>query len=130
MQAYALCRRMTVLENYRVVSQSQADLETDLKQLDAKIEITEDPLVKREYQDSRRSLQERITKLESVSTQLDRVEAQLVSLSNELDGVVTQVVRLQAMGPQDAARYVPELVSKLRQEATQLKEFEREAVRI
>jgi division protein CdvB (Snf7/Vps24/ESCRT-III family) len=121
---------MTVLENYRVVSQSQADLEADLKQLDIKIETTEDALTKREYEDSRRSLQERIAKLQAVSTQLDRVEAQLVSLSNELDGIVTQMVRLQAMGPQDAAHYVPELVTKLREEATQLKEFEREAMRI
>jgi chromosome segregation ATPase len=130
MQAYALCQRMTALENYRVVSQSQSDLEADLRQLEARIETTDDPLVKREYQDSRRSLQERVAKLQAVSTQLDRVEAQLVSLSNELDGVVTQVIRLQAMGPQDAARYVPELVEKLGQEATQLKEFEREAMRI
>ncbi len=130
MKVYALCQRMTMLENFRIVSQSQADLEMDVQQLDVKIEEAEDAMVKREYEDSRRSLQERISKLAAVSTQLDRVEAQLVSLSNELDGIVTQLVRLQALGPKDAAKYVPELVSKLREEAAQLEAFEREAIRI
>jgi chromosome segregation ATPase len=130
MQAYSLCKRMTVLENYRVVSQSQEDLEADLRQLSVKIEAAEDPLIRREYEDTRHSLQERTAKLQAVSTELDRVEAQLVSLASELDGIVTQMIRLQAMGPKDAARYVPDLVNKLREESTQLKEFEREAVRI
>jgi chromosome segregation ATPase len=130
MQVYALCQRVTMLENYRIVSQSQADLEADLRQFDEKVETTTDPLTRREYEETRRSLRERIDKLKLVSTQLDRVEAQLVSLANELDGVVTEVVRLQAIGPQAAAGYVPDLVNRLRQESAQLKEFEREAVRI
>jgi chromosome segregation ATPase len=130
MQVYALCHRMTVLENYRVVSQSQADLEDDLRQLDERIEAATDPVTKREYEESRNSLRGRIDKLKLVSTQLDRVEAQLMSLSSELDGVVTEVVRLQAMGSEAAAGFVPDLVNRLRQESTQLKEFEREAVQV
>jgi hypothetical protein len=58
-QVYALCKRMTVLENYRLVSQSRSDLETDLQQIKAKINGTEDSLTQREYEESRQSLQER-----------------------------------------------------------------------
>ncbi len=130
MQAYQLCKRMTVLENYRMVSQSHDDLQADLKQMRSKMEKTSDPLIEREYEDSARALQERIAKLEAVSIQLDRVEAQLVSLANELDGLVTQVIRLPAMGPQAAAQHVPDLVKRLREEASRLKAFEQEAVRI
>jgi hypothetical protein len=130
MQVYALCQRMTVLENYRMVSQSQDDLEADLRQLDERIEAATDPMTKREYEESRGSLRGRIDKLKLVYTQLGRVEAQLMSLSNELDGVVTEVVRLQAMGPDAAAGFVPDLVNRLREESAQLKEFEREAVRV
>ncbi len=130
MLAYSLCQRMTVLENYRAVSQSQDDLASDLQKLKEKIEATEDSMTRQEYEESRQSLQERIEKLDSVSTQLDRVEAYLVSLSNEMDSIVTEMVRLQAMGPQAAAQRVPDLVQKLQEEATQMKRFEREAVHV
>jgi hypothetical protein len=97
-RTYALCQRMTVLENYRLVSQSNTGLESDLRQTEAKIKSAADPLVKREYEESRQSLQERLAKVKSVSTYLDRIEAQLVSLTNEMDGVVTEVVRMQGSG--------------------------------
>jgi chromosome segregation ATPase len=127
---YALCKRMTVLENYRLVSQSRSDLEADLQQIETKINGTDDSLTRREYEESRRSLQERLSKLEAVSTQLDRVEAQLISLANEMDSIVTEVIRLQAMGHREAARFVPAVRQKLREQATQLKVFEREAVMV
>jgi chromosome segregation ATPase len=128
-QAYALCKRMTSLENYRLVSQSQYDLEGDLGRLDEAVEGAEDALVRREYEESRRALEGRLEKLRAVSTQLDRVEAQLMSLSNELDGTVTEIIRLQAMGPEDAAAGAKPLVTRLREEGAQLREFEREAAR-
>ncbi len=81
-------------------------------------------------EESREALQRRIAKLEAVSTQLDRVEAQLVGLANEIDGVMTELVRLQALGAQDAAERVPRLVEQLREEADQLKTFKCEAVEI
>ncbi len=129
-QVYLLCQKMTTLENYRLVSQSQSDLEADLRQITEKIEAAEDPLIKQEYEDSRRSLAERLNKINAISMQLDRVEAQLLSLTNELEGVVTEVIRLQAMGHEDAARFAPALVKRLRQEAAQLKTFERESVKL
>lgn len=129
-QVYALGNRMTALENYRMVTQAQSDLEQDLQELNEIIEETEDDLVRREYQESRQSLQNRLQKLKAVSTQLDRVEAQLMSLSNELDATVTEVIRLQAMGPDSAKQFVPELTEQLRRERIQLKEFESEAVQV
>ena len=80
-EAYALCRRMTTLENYRLVRQSQGDLETELRDLNDITERTEDAQTREEYEASRLALQRRIEKLKLVSTQLDRVEAQLVGLS-------------------------------------------------
>ncbi len=128
-EAYAICRRMTALENYRLVSESQPDLSGDLARINQVIESTDDPLVRREYEESREALQERLRKLELVSTQLERVEAQLLSLANELDGVVTEVVRYQAAGPERAAARVPELAAKLREEGEKLRAFEAEAIR-
>jgi chromosome segregation ATPase len=129
-EAYALCRRMTTLENYRIVRQSQADLETELRDLNDIIERSEDARTRREYEESRRALQRRAEKLKMVSTQLDRVEAQLVSLSNEMEGLMTEVVRLQAAGAEGADQRVPVLVEMLREQTAQLRQFEREAVEV
>jgi dynactin complex subunit len=129
-RAYALCKRMTALENYRVVSQSRTDLQLDLQQIETKIDKADDPLVKREYEESRQALQERLAKLDAVSKHLERVEAQLMSLTNEMDGIVTEVIRLQAVGPEDAARFVPALVKRIREESEQLRQFEKEAMRV
>ena len=36
-QVHSLCERMTVLENYRLVSSSRADMQVDLQQIESKI---------------------------------------------------------------------------------------------
>lgn len=129
-EAYAVCRRMTTLENYRLVAQSRTDLEAELGELDAVIEKSDDTLTRQEYEESRRALQRRVEKLAVVATQLDRVEAQLVSLSNEMEGIITEVVRLQAMGAEAAGRQVPVLLEKLKAEAAQLERFERDGIQV
>ena len=129
-EAYGLCQRMTSLENYRKISQSQADLNSDLAHINALIEQTDDPQVLLDYEESRRALRSRLDKLQDVSVQLDRVEAQLLSLANEMDGVVTEVVRLQAAGSERAAERVHVIAEHLREETEQLRAFERQAVQV
>jgi len=119
-EAHALCRRMTALENYRLVTESRGDLEAEVHQLDSMIERSQDTITRQEYEESRRALTRRGEKLEAVSTQLDRVEAQLISLSNEMEGIMTEVVRLQAGGSEEAMQGVPALVERLRQERAEL----------
>jgi hypothetical protein len=129
-QAYGLCRRMTSLENYRLVSESTSNLQANLQQIDEAIGKVGDPQIKQQYEDSRRALLERIARLKLVASDLDRVEAQLLGLTNEMDGVVTEVIRLQASGPDDAERQVPTLVSRLRERSEELKQSEREAAEV
>jgi flagellar biosynthesis chaperone FliJ len=125
-QAYRLCRRMTNLENYRLVFEATSDLQADLQQIDEAIDKAGDPLVKQQYEDSRRTLLERIAKLKLVASDLDRVEAQLLGLANEMDGVVAEVIRLQAAGPEEAERQMPRLVTELRAQSIQLEKTEQE----
>lgn len=129
-EAHAVCRRMTTLENYRLVTQSRIDLDAELGELDAIIERSDDTLARQEYEESRQALERRAEKLALVARQLDRVEAQLVSLSNEMEEVMTEVVRLQASGAEAASRHVPALLEKLKAEVAQLERFERDAVEV
>ncbi len=128
-QVYALCRRMTTLENYRLVSNSNGDLESDLRMILKAIETAPTPLVRQEYEESRRTLEERLNQQKSMMALLDRVEAQLFNLNNEINGVVTAAHQLQTFSPKEAAGHVPGLVQKLKQESLELDGFEREALR-
>jgi hypothetical protein len=124
-EVHTLCRRMTTLENYRLVSESKSNLQSDLQRINDAIDNSGDALVKQEYEESRNVLMERIAKQRLIATELDRVEAQLVGVVNELDGLVTEVVRLQAMDPEEAGRRVPPLVERLRKRSKELEESER-----
>jgi hypothetical protein len=129
-QVYSLCQRMTTLENYRVVTEAQRDLAGDLARIDDALQRTTDPTIRREYESSRESIQERLDRQNTVTVLLERVEAQLLGLANELDGLVAEVIRLQAMVPRDAAQYVDGLLANLRQQSAQFAQFEREVVRV
>jgi hypothetical protein len=131
-EAYALCRRMTALENYLVVSNSQSELAhgQSLDDLKARIEQTADPALREDYMVSYQSQTKRLAKLEEVAMLLDRVDARLVGLVHELDGVVTEIVRLQAAGPESVASYADDIVRSLQQETEQLHAFEQQAIRL
>jgi len=113
-QAYQLCRRMTTLENYRLVSESTSDLQADMRRVEDAIERTSDAQVKQQYEESRRALLERIDRTTPMVQDLDRAEAQLLALSSEMDSIVTEMIRLQAAGRSEAMRGVPALVDKMR----------------
>jgi hypothetical protein len=129
-QVYSLCRSMTTLENYRVVASSESQPEAELKRIDDVLATTDDPLIKKEYGESRYSLEQRISKRDEISRQLDRVEAQLVSLANAMDSTVAEVIRLQALGAEEAQNQVPALVDRLRQQSAELAAFGRGTVRL
>jgi hypothetical protein len=129
-QVYALCQRMTTLENYRVVTESQRDLAGDLSRIDEALKRTQDPGIRQEYESSRQSIQERMDRQYTVTVLLDRVEAQLLGLANELDGLVTEVIRLQALAPDDAAPQISGVVANLREQSAQFRDFEREVAQV
>ncbi len=128
--AYTLCQRMTTLENYRLVSQSRANITGDLQHIDDVVARTDEPDVRRDYEESRQALQEHLTKLQTIVTQLERVEAQLLALANDMDSVTAEVIRVQAAGASSAAVYAPELARRLRKQIAQLQAFQQDATRL
>jgi hypothetical protein len=126
-RTYALCQGMTNLDNYRLVTESQSNLQDDLDRVEEAISQAQDERVRRQYEESRRSLQARLADQQAIAGQLDRVEAQLLSLANDLDRVVADVLRVQALGGQEARRQSSQLVQRLRQEQAELGRLEQEA---
>ena len=125
-QAYLLCQRMSALENYRLVTRASGNLDDDVKRLQGQVASATDAMVKREYEQSLAALQDRVNKLHTTETQLDRVEAQLSSLASEMDTALTEVVRIQSLGPDVAASHASALALTLHKQTDELVAFQKE----
>lgn len=125
-EIYLLCRRMTPLENFRQVTQSSSAVQFELERLAEKIAAAKDPIVKREYEQAQQALQTRLDKFTLVCNQLDRVDAQLSSMGSELEGILSESIRMQSLGEEYAARQAPQISQKLRQEINELRQFQQE----
>jgi hypothetical protein len=125
-RTYQLCSRMTVLENYRSVQTFQGNLQADMVRIDTQLADASDPVVKREYEESRQAVQKRIDALNAIGLQSDRIEAQLSSTAASLSGVQADLVRLHALGPDLASQLVPAQLRTLRELSSQLTRFEQE----
>jgi hypothetical protein len=126
---YDLCQRMTTLDNYRRVAELRSNLSSELKQIEKIIAQTQDPLVRQDYEETRRTLQARLDDQKALRTLMERVEAQLTNQANEVDRVVADVIRLQAMGEKETRQQIGELVVRLRSEQVELTRFEQEALK-
>ncbi len=126
-RAYSLCVRMTALENHRLVTQANRNPADDLAQVEQKIAATSDPMVKREYEETRRALQVRIANMQAITVLLDRSDAQLTSLSSALDELQTDIIRVQILDVKAIRTELPGLLAKIRTQMVQLREFEEQA---
>ncbi|NPV56968.1 MAG: hypothetical protein HPY76_09920 [Anaerolineae bacterium] len=123
-EAYLLCRRMTPLENYRQVSESPQKLQAELQSLEVQSQNTSDALVRRELEDSARSLKARLAQQESASSLLNRFDALLAGLANELDTVLTEVMGLQAVCNGMARQHASQIIDRIQEERKQISNFE------
>lgn len=125
-QVYRLSQRMTTLENHVKVSRTFQNPETELSQLEEKITSASNPSVKQDYEAARNTLETNVTELNSMSTLLERFDAQLVSLASMLEGIVAAVVRLRTEENTDLSREVKAVLESVNTEKCELDEFERQ----
>ncbi len=125
-QAYALCLQLTPMENNRLVNQTSNYSLLELENMQTKIEHAEDPIVKREYQEAYQAIQRRIERMDHFSTQLDRVDAQMISLKNDLENIYSTIISLQSKPINEVKMAVPEILQSLDQKAEDIERFERE----
>ncbi len=123
-QVYDLCQRMTALENHRLVSNFNQNLEKSLAEVDRRIASATDAVVRQKYEESRRALQAQTASMQALSTQMERMEAQLSSVAHEMDVVLAEVVSLQALDPGQAVKQTRELQDKLQRQKEEIRLFE------
>jgi hypothetical protein len=127
-QVYELCVRMSILENHRlVIDKPGSNPKDELQQLKQKLDQATDPAAKQQYEESRKSLQERLQNMQVISALLERTDAYLANLATVLDGVLTEVLRLQALEDESIDNSVKEVLQTIEKESQELKEFEQTA---
>jgi hypothetical protein len=128
-RAYQLCARMSVLEGHRVVTNFKRNPVDDLNIIKTRIEVTDDPNLKKELQETQKALEEQVSSMRSMSNLLEHTEAQLTSLSTTLEIKLTDVTRLTALGPDSIRNEAPRLAGEIRELSNQLTEFEEESAK-
>lgn len=122
-EVYTLCQRMSALENYRLVSTLNSNLQDEANQLAAKIDKAADPAVKREFQEALAAMQNRIAKLQEASTRLDKVDAELSGVTNDLNSEVTEILQLQSLPHDQISTRIPEITRKLEDRAKSIRDI-------
>jgi hypothetical protein len=129
LEAYNLCERMTVLENHRLITQSKSELDASLAEVSGKIDKAQDPVVKAEYEESLRSIQAKLESDKQVNLLLERTEAQLSNVANDLDRVLTDVIQCLSLSPEQAELRLPEILGIINTEYDQLIEHQANATK-
>jgi hypothetical protein len=127
-QIYELCVRMSILENHRLVLDKPGSNPKDaLQQLEQKAAQATDPSAKQQYEETRKSLQDSQKNLQGIASLLERTDAYLTNLATVLDGVLTEVLRMQALEEASIAASVKDVVATVEKESRELKDFEQNA---
>jgi len=126
-EIYSVCQKMTVPENYVQVAKGKAaDLDGQRALLVLSIDKDMDPAIKKQKEDAIHSLDERIQKTKSVAGILDRIQAELASVTAFMDALLSDIMRLQVMGDEQTRQEVPNILQKIQGEIAELEAAEKE----
>lgn len=125
-QAYRIGQRSSALENYRMLSEKNNNVENEWVHLSQQVKNATDPQVKKDLEASLSALDARIVQQRKIVAQLDRVDAQFSSLANTMEGVLADVLRLQSQGAEQVARNADTLAQKLHKQGEELRAYENE----
>ena len=126
-EIYNVCQKMTVPENFVQVAKGKtADLEGERALLVLSMDKDMDAAIRKQKEDAIKSLEGRIQKTKSISTSMDRIQAELGSTTTFMESILSDVMRLQVMGAEQTTREVPALLEKIRAEINELEAAEKE----
>lgn len=124
-EIYHLCERMSPLENLMAISNvTDAHLEDEIKAIQAKLNASSDAKTRKEYEDSLASMQQRLNQKQDTDRTLQRLDAELLSLVNELTTLQGEVIRLRSGASKPPAEKIDTLVAEIRMMILDVKNFQ------
>ncbi len=125
-EANILSQRMSALENHRKVIHTNRDLKAEMRMLDVQIEAAADDHTRRDYKKQRDELDKRVQSIKDLEAILDRVEAELRSLSTELESALTRVIHIQALSTSEIGNELPSMIESLKKVEQEFGRFDHE----
>lgn len=122
-EIHQLCQHVSLLENYLVTSPSPLNLEAEMNEVRKKIQNSTSPQVAREYQETLTSLESRLANMVAISNKLTRFDAQLESTANQLDVILSEILRLQTLEHAQAANEASKIIARISAEQQKFTEF-------
>jgi hypothetical protein len=124
--AYQLCLNMTALDNNFSVQQLSNNFDDDIETMQKNIASAANDNEKKEFEETKKSLQTRKVQIKNMSALLSRFEAQLTGTNNAVDSVVTSIVGLKGRDVKQIEAKIPPLMQVLQTEQTELRQFDAE----
>jgi chromosome segregation ATPase len=125
-EANTLSQRMSALENHRKVIHTNRDLKAEMRMLDVQIEAAPNDNIRRDYEKQRAELEKRVESMKDLEAVLDRVEAELRSLSTELESALTRVIHIQALSAAEIVKELPSMIGLLKKIEHEFGQFDYE----
>jgi hypothetical protein len=122
--AYQLSLQMTALDNNFAVQQVATRFDDDIASMEKNLREADNPIDRKEFEQTLASLKARKAQLKSVGTLLSRFEAQLTGTNNAIDSVVTGIVSLQGRSAKGVEEKVPTLLKVIETEQDELQQFD------
>jgi hypothetical protein len=123
---YQLCLNMTALDNNFSVQQLSNNFDDDIETMQKNIAGAANDNEKKEFEETKKSLQTRKAQIKNMSSLLSRFEAQLTGTNNAVDSVVTGIVGLKGRDVKQIEVKIPPLLQVLQTEQTELRQFDSE----
>lgn len=111
-EAYTLARKGQTIVTY-LQHISISDLNAQLVRLETQIRTSRDPMLTRQYQETRDAVAEQVTNAEALGAYRERIVAQLDNIRANLENVLAETVRLRAAPAVDATISTDNVSSRL-----------------
>jgi hypothetical protein len=112
---YENCKRYSLLENHRLVSDTDQKLNLELNSIDARLATVNSDEERSRLETMRKSLRDKMAQQQNVNEQLDRYSEKLAVLQNQLDGFITDALQAQSTGEEELKQILPETRKKIAQ---------------
>lgn len=122
-KALLYCQRLTPLENYRLVSLNSLNYENEKQKLESRLNSSNNQSVRAELNEALNSLNYRKQTFDSANAHLDKAEAVLTSLANELDATLLEVMQLPSLEKPTMKAKIDTILQKLKTEISEVDEI-------
>ncbi len=120
-QVYENCRRYSLLENHRLVSTVNQNLDQQLSDFENRLQGVTNPQERARLEQMKKTLDDKKIQQQSVLNQLDQYSEKLSMIKIQLDGLITEALQAQSTDEVTIKNAIPDIRKRIQSLANYLK---------